>query len=477
MSATFSSLAGWSVRNLIVFQERIRTLKKPCAKFAIPIVATLALLGSPIVAQPLDAKLFAEKNSFVALASQVTPSVVNIDVEKRQAAFSRFFGDRYQQPERVLSGKGSGVILSAEGIVLTNHHVVDGATDIQVTLHDGRRLSGRVLGSDASTDVAVVKVETESPLPAARIGSSADLPIGSWVMAVGNPYGLEETVTVGILSGKGRDIGVGLYDDFLQTDAAINPGNSGGGLFNSEGQLVGINTAVKGQNLGFAIPIEMAQRVASQLATSGKVSRGFLGVGIQTLTPELRRALKVPDQIKGALLGQILPDGPAAKAGFEPGDLVTEFNGAPVEGEKALLGLVAQAKVGQTVPVKVWRKGASKSLSTSVVERPGPSERAPEVKPSSSAGPESRQLGFRGSDLTAELASRLGVEARQGVVVLEVRPGGRADRAGLRRGDVILEIDGQAVTGFAQFERLASAAKEPVALLVGRGEQQRLVAL
>lgn len=461
-------------------------MKRTLQKFALPVIAGLILTASPSLSQPIDAKLFAEKNSFVGLASQVTPSVVNIDVEKRQAAtnapmddpvFRRFFGDRYQQQERVVSGRGSGVILSPDGVVLTNHHVVAGASDIQVTLHDGRRLTARVLGSDANTDVAVVKVDSPVPLPAARIGSASDLPIGSWVMAVGNPYGLAETVTVGILSGKGRDIGVGLYDDFLQTDAAINPGNSGGGLFNSEGQLVGINTAVKGQGLGFAIPIELAQRVASELQVSGKVSRGFLGVGIQALTPELRQALKVPTDLKGALLGQVFPDGPAAKAGFEAGDIVTEFQGRPVDGERSLLSLVAQAKVGQSVPVKVWRQGAFKSLSTQVAERPTLEQSQESPTPEPTQKPESQRLGLQGSELTPELATRLGVSATQGVVVMDVRPGGRADKAGLRRGDVILKADNQVVKSLSDLEQRIAKSQQSVALLVVRGQQQRLVAI
>lgn len=461
-------------------------MKRFCSQLLVSFLATLSLCATCVLAQPTEARIFAEKNSFVALASQVTPSVVNIDVEKRQSAraqtlpfddpfFRRFFGERFAQPERVLSGRGSGVILSADGTVLTNHHVVDGATDIQVTMHDGRSLSGRVLGSDPSTDVAVIKVESSEPLPAARIGNSAQLPIGSWVMAVGNPYGLRETVTVGILSGKGRDIGVGLYDDFLQTDAAINPGNSGGGLFDSEGRLIGINTAVKGQNLGFAIPIEMAQRVASQLASTGKVSRGFLGVGLQTLTPELRQALKVPDEIKGALLGQILPDGPAVASGLSPGDIVLEFNGSPVETEKSLLAMVAQSTVGDTVEMKVWRKGQILTVRTEVAERPAP-EAAQRPERPSEAAPQMGELGLRLGEVTPEIASRLGVKAGQGLVVLETRPGGRADRAGLRRGDVILEIDGAVARHSGELERKAKGSKSPVALLVTRASQQRLVA-
>lgn len=364
----------------------------------LPVLAALLLSQTPAWSQPsgTDAKIFAERNSFVGLASQVTPSVVNIDVEKHQSrrtsglpfddpAFQRFFGDFPQRTqERVVTGKGSGVIISADGLVLTNNHVVEGASDIKITLQDGRQFTATLVGNDPSTDVAVVKIQANEPLPAAKMGSSLNLPIGSWLMAVGNPYGLEETVTVGILSGKGRVIGAGLYDDFLQTDAAINPGNSGGGLFNSEGELVGINTAVTGQNLGFAIPIEMARRVATDLQAHGKVMRGYLGVGLEELTPELREALKMPTGMKGALLGQILPDGPAARGGLQAGDVVLELDGHPIANERALLSVVAQSSVGKSVPVKVWRDGQQLDLQTPVAERPAEvSSRQPEPEAAS----------------------------------------------------------------------------------------------
>ena len=342
-------------------------MKLKAKRVVLPLISILCLAQAPAFSQPIDAKLFAERNSFVALAGRVTPSVVNIDVIKRSTSaaadlpfddptFRRFFGEvPEQEREREVSGSGSGVIISADGLILTNNHVVSGASDIEVTLQDGRQLKARLLGLDPSTDVAVLKGESSTPLPAAVIGSSESLPIGSWLMAVGNPYGLEETVTVGILSGKGREIGVGIYDDFLQTDAAINPGNSGGGLFNSEGQLVGINTAVAGQGIGFAIPIEMAQRVANELQARGKVQRGYLGVAIQDLTPSLREALRLPPEVKGALLGQVLAGGPAAKGGLQPGDVVVEFEGQPIANQKALLARVAQARAGSTAQLKVWR--------------------------------------------------------------------------------------------------------------------------
>lgn len=454
--------------------------------------AALFVAPAPIWAQPIDAKLFAERNSFVGLASRVTPSVVSIDIEKTEVRESaaaempfddpimrRFFGDSAQgEPqERVLAGKGSGVIISPDGVVLTNDHVVSGASDITITLQDGRQFKARLLGSDPTTDVAVVKIEAPEALPAARLGDSASLPIGSWLMAVGNPHGLEETVTVGILSGKGRVIGAGLYDDFLQTDAAINPGNSGGGLFDSEGQLVGINTAVAGQGIGFAIPIEMAQKVAADLRAHGKVMRGYLGVAIQDLTPALREALKLPADVKGALLGQVLAEGPAGHSGLLPGDVVLALDGQPVANQRALLSMVAQSKVGAPVSLKVWRAGKTLTLSSQVAQRPddGAASATP-VKPSRPSAREDSK-GFRATTVTPELANRFQLPVDHGAVIQEVRQGSPAARAGLRAGDVVSQADGRPVASAEDLDRIVDSAGGSVALLVARGDRQVFMAL
>jgi serine protease Do len=462
-------------------------VKLNAKRVVLPLISILCLAQAPAFSQPIDAKLFAERNSFVALAGRVTPSVVNIDVIKRSTSaaadlpfddptFRRFFGEVPEpEREREVSGSGSGVIISADGLILTNNHVVSGASDIEVTLQDGRQLKARLLGLDPSTDVAVLKVESSTPLPAALIGSSESLPIGSWLMAVGNPYGLEETVTVGILSGKGREIGVGIYDDFLQTDAAINPGNSGGGLFNSEGQLVGINTAVAGQGIGFAIPIEMAQRVANELQARGKVQRGYLGVAIQDLTPSLREALRLPPEVKGALLGQVLAGGPAAKGGLQPGDVVVEFEGHPIANQKALLARVAQARVGSTAQLKVWRRGRTESLSTAIAERP--SEVAEAAPRPAAATSKTAGSGFSAVNLTPELARRLGLPQSTGVVIQQVRQGSPAARAGLRAGDVITQANGQAISSMEDLDRVLLQTEKAIALLVTRGQRQLFLAL
>lgn len=466
-------------------------LKRGMRRQILSSLCALTLISAPVWAEPMDAKLFAERNSFVQLASSVTPSVVSIDIEKHQAApaamnlpfddpmLRRFFGDSPigESQERVVTGKGSGVIISSDGVVLTNDHVVSGASDITITLQDGRQFKARLLGADPSTDVAVVKIDAPEALPAARLGSSEGLPIGSWLMAVGNPHGLEETVTVGILSGKGRVIGAGLYDDFLQTDAAINPGNSGGGLFNSEGELVGINTAVAGQGIGFAIPIEMAQKVASDLRAHGKVMRGYLGVAIQDLTPSLRQALKLPVEVKGALLGQVLETGPAAQAGLQPGDVVTELDGQPVPNQRALLGLVAKSQVGSPVSLKVWRQGKTLSLTSQVAQRPeeGAGAAAPARQTKSVARSDTK--GFRAATMTPELANRFDLPLERGVLIQEVREGSPAARAGLRKGDIISQADGRAVTTVEELTRILDGASSAIALLVARGDRQIFMAI
>lgn len=447
------------------------------------LMVAASLIQLPVWAQTTEGHVAQERQSFVQLASEVTPSVVNIDVSKkavRRASslpfddpiFRRFFGEfpLGQDQETVVTGKGSGVIIRSDGLILTNNHVVSGASDVEVTLKDGRQLKATVIGTDPTTDLAVLRVTSPQALPAAKLGRAEDLPIGSWLMAVGNPYGLQETVTVGILSGKGRVIGAGLYDDFLQTDAAINPGNSGGGLFDIRGELVGINTAVAGQNLGFAIPIEIAQRVASELESHGKVVRGYLGVGIQDLTPSLREGLKVPSGIEGALVGQVLDKSPGAVAGLRPGDVVVEFDGRRIGSQRTFLSRVAQAKVGVPTPLKVYRKGQLVQLKVTVGERPGEVAKS-QAEPTSLSKQSSEDLGFQVADLTPELAHRLKIASRQGAVVATVRPGSPAARAGLRVGDVILEANGGPIARASDFERALKAGADSVALLIARGDQ------
>jgi serine protease Do len=307
-----------------------------------------------------------ELGTFAQLFKELNPSVVNISVVKMPS----------QQPAEKrseVSGQGSGVIVTTDGEVLTNNHVIDGATEIRVKLFDGRVLDAEVIGTDESTDLALLKLKDTSNLPVARLGDSEDLEIGEWVMAIGNPFGLEATVTVGVLSGKGRVIGAGPYDDYLQTDTSINPGNSGGPLFNLAGEVVGINTAIirGGQGIGFSIPINMAKSVAVQLKENGKVERGFIGAGVQPITPALKSALSIPGSVSGAVVSYLVENGPAERAGLERSDLILSVDEQPVENDRELLRQVATLRAGSTVPIEIYRDGKRKTLSIEIAPRPG----------------------------------------------------------------------------------------------------------
>lgn len=323
------------------------------------------------LAQPEDetqAQVQRELGTFARLAKQLKPSVVNISVVKqRRFALENPFLD--VEPS---SGQGSGVIISPDGYVLTNHHVVAERGEVRVTLMDDTELKATLVGTDPNTDLALLKLTADRPLPAARLGDSKALEVGDWVMAIGNPFGLEATVTVGVLSGTGRTIGASPYDDFLQTDAAINPGNSGGPLFNTAGEVVGINTAIlpAGQGIGFAVPINLAREVVEQLKQQGKVVRGFVGIGIAPITAEVREKLSLPADQRGALVASIIPGGPAEQAGAQVQDVVTEINGRAVESDRDLLNQIAATPVGSTADLNVLRDGRQVTLKVSVAERP-----------------------------------------------------------------------------------------------------------
>ncbi len=316
-----------------------------------------------------DAQVNRELGTFAKLAKQLKPAVVNIVVVKagRQVIIRNFQVSQVPQ-----EGQGSGVIISPDGYVLTNNHVVQGATDLKVTLMDDRELPAKVIGADSGTDLALIKLQSDKPLPYARLGDSSKLEVGDWVMAIGNPFGLEATVTVGVLSGSGRTLGNNLYDEFLQTDAAINPGNSGGPLFNTAGEVVGINTAIlsSGQGIGFAIPINLAKDIVAQLQDQGKVVRGFVGIGIAPLTDELRQQLQLDDSLQGALVASVVPGGPADQAGAQKADVVTSINGHKVTSDRDLLTQIAAAKVGSTANLEVMRSGKELTLKVNVAERP-----------------------------------------------------------------------------------------------------------
>lgn len=411
-----------------------------------------------------DAQVKRELGTFAKLARDLKPSVVGISVVKQGGPAFNFPGARSPDTE----GQGSGVIISADGQVVTNNHVVEGAKEIRVKLQDGRELKARVAGTDANTDLALLRVESDAPLPAARLGSSKDLAVGDWVMAIGNPFGLAATVTVGVLSGKGRVIGAGPYDDFLQTDASINPGNSGGPLFNTAGEVVGINTAIVkgGQGIGFAIPIDLAQFVVGQLDEKGRVVRGFVGLGIQALTPSLRRGLDLPPDLQGALVSSVVEGGPADLAGAQLQDVVVAIDGHPVSSDRELLDRVARTPVGTHATLTIFRDGKERQLRLTIGERPD----QPELSQSGSPEPKDSEprLGVRIQDVTPAVGRHLGLEDFSGVVVVDVLPGTPADRSGIQPGDVIHQVGKYRVEDSREFLARLKAEPGDLALLVER---------
>jgi serine protease Do len=417
--------------------------------------------------------------SFAGLAERLSPTVVNVQVTKVAQVgafgmpdgpegpygefFRRFFQDRPQRPERHrMHGSGSGVIISRDGYILTNNHVVDGAQEVTVTLADQRVYKAKVVGRDPKTDLAVLKIEAKEPLPVASMGDSDQLKVGDWVLAIGNPFGLSHSVTAGIVSAKGRVIGAGPYDDFIQTDAPINPGNSGGPLFNMQGEMVGINTAIvsSGQGIGFAIPINIAKPLIPQLERTGEVTRGYLGVSIQSITPELAKALKLEDR-QGALVAEVVPGGPAARAGIQQGDVIVAFNGKAVKDAHDLPAMAAESPVGQKVTLTVRREGATQQLPITVGKLP--SEKAAREE---SAQPSQSQWGLQLQDVTPQTASRLGLTTDHGVIVVGVQPGSPAEQAGLREGDLILEVNHQPVHSVQEVREELAKAHDNASLLL-----------
>src|SRR4030042_396275 len=411
---------------------------------------TVVSAGSAISETPMVPANFSD------LAEKVRPGVVNIQVVKKvknvgfgfpnfsgnpfgeKNPFGDFFGPFSEgNPPGSFEqrGVGSGFVMSREGYILTNNHVVEDADQIKVKLSNGEEYDGKVVGRDPKTDLALVKVEGSSDLHPLNLGNSEDLKVGSWGVAVGSPFGLEQTVTAGIVSAKGRVIGSGPYDDFIQTDASINPGNSGGPLINMKGEVVGINTAIiaSGQGIGFAIPINMAKEIAPQLQEKGHVTRGWLGVSIQQVTPELAKSFGLKEK-KGALVAQVVSGSPAAKAGIEQGDVILEFDGKEVSDSKDLPRMVASTPVRKAVIIKLSRNG--KVLDRQV--KAGEMEEKVEVAKAPSSH---KPLGITVQNITPEIAKGLGLKKDAGVVVTGIEAGSPAANAGIQTGDVIREVN------------------------------------
>ncbi|HSO67929.1 MAG TPA: DegQ family serine endoprotease [Desulfatirhabdiaceae bacterium] len=416
--------------------------------------------------------------NFSDLADQVRAGVVNIQVSKKvsNAEFPHFrgkpFGDRNpfgdffgpfggNRPDRKQQGVGSGFIISADGYILTNNHVVEDADQIRVKLSDGKEMDGRIIGRDPKTDLAIVKIDGATDLHPLKLGDSDTLKVGNWVVAVGSPFGLEQTVTSGIISAKGRVIGSGPYDNFIQTDASINPGNSGGPLINMQAEVVGINTAIvaSGQGIGFAIPINMAKEIAPQLQKKGHVTRGLLGVNIQDVTPEMARYFGLKEA-RGALVAMVVADGPAEKAGILQGDVIVTFNGQPVVESRDLSRIVASTPVGETVTVQVMRDGKAFALQAKVGEMDSDS-------PTGDSGDSShKSLGMSVQNLTPQIAGELGLKKNVGVVVTDVEPGSAAAEAMIRKGDVIREVNRKPVMNATDFAEKIKTAKDDESLLL-----------
>ncbi len=415
--------------------------------------------------------------SFADLAERVSPGVVNIQTSKtvKGAAVPKafedfFFGgpfeERFGQEHKVPS-LGSGFVVSPDGYIVTNNHVVENVDTIRVKLLEGPELEAEVVGRDPKTDIALIRVKPDVDLTALPLGDSKTVRPGDWVVAIGNPFGLEHTVTAGIISAKHREIGQGSYDDYIQTDASINPGNSGGPLLNLKGEVIGINTAInpRALRIGFAVPVNMAKDILPQLRAQGHVTRGWLGVVIQRITPELAEHLDLGDQ-HGALVTRVIPGGPAEEAGVERGDVIVEFDGKKIEEFNDLPRVVASTPISKDVKLEVRREGKTKTLRATVVAM---EEGEEEVVASAETGDET-EFGLRVQDLTPELAQELGVDEKRGAVVSAVEPGSPADEAGLNRGDVILEVDRNEIDGAGALRDQLAAAGEGALLLVRRGD-------
>jgi serine protease Do len=407
--------------------------------------------------------------SFADLAEKLKPAVVNISTtktirtghgERRSPLgrspldryfwgddfFDRFFGEN-QQREFKQRSLGSGFIISHDGYIITNSHVVEKADKIRVKLSTGKEYDAKIIGKDSKMDLALIKIKSGESMPVSEIGDSDKLRVGDWVLAIGNPFGLEQTVTAGIVSAKGRVIGAGPYDNFIQTDASINPGNSGGPLFNMEGKVIGINTAIvaQGQGIGFAIPINMAKVILQDLKLKGKVTRGWLGVSVQDITEDIAKNLRLRD-IRGALVSDVFRGEPAEKAGMKAGDIITEVNRKKIKDSHELLINIASFHVGDKIEIKVIRDAQEKTLYMIVAERKG----QPEI---ASTKEEVENYGMTVQEITPEIAKYLGVQSRNGVVVIEVKDGSPADEKGIQPQDIILQINKVKISSVKEFMR------------------------
>jgi len=465
------------------------------AAFSLPLSSIDVEDGNPLIhkAHAVSAKSMPlGSNIFVEIAKKQNPAVVNISTKAKrrvrvprtpkaprgpgqdpfQDFYDRFFGDRDRKQPR--SGMGSGFIIDKEGHILTNNHVIHGADEIIVLIEEGgngeKEYKAKLVGTDSKTDIALIKLVLEEGdrknFPVLTLGNSDNLEVGEWVVAIGNPFGLSHTVTVGVVSAKERNIGSGPYDEFIQTDASINPGNSGGPLMNIKGEVIGINTAIISGNsggnvgIGFAIPINIAKGILKDLKEKGSVTRGWLGVMIQKITPDLAESFKL-DQTEGALVGDVIPNSPAERAGIQRGDVIVRFDSHEVRTMESLPKIVGGTPPGKAVKVEVIRDGKKKTLSVTIAVLTDEKMKVAALDP----------MGIQVQDITPDIAQSLNLEEVEGVLVSDVTPGESGGDAGLKRGDIITEVNRKKIKNTSDYERVTTKLKRggTALMLVKRG--------
>ncbi len=465
-------------------------------------LAALVILSIAITALPLQARSLFSDNGFVEIVKKANPAVVHIRVEQsvnsrgmnsdqfdemfNHPFFERFFGPQQRrnphQREYKQRGQGSGFIISPDGYILTNNHVVDNADKITVILSDEREFNASLIGADPQSDVALIKIDEGSGLPTLPLGNSDALEVGEWVIAIGNPFGLSQTVTAGVVSAKGRSsVGINEYENFIQTDAAINPGNSGGPLVNIKGEVVGINSALYSRTggymgIGFAIPINMVKSIQDQLKDSGKVTRGWLGVGIQDVTKELALSFGL-DKAEGILVSMVQDDSPAQKAKIQQGDIILRLNDMKLDDTADLRNKVAALLPGSIATLNVIRDGKERSIAVTIGERASDKESGSASPDSSDSGLSPFGLTFQ--ELSPEIAERFGYKDKKGIIISTVEPGSPAAEAGLRPGQLVQEINREVVKNLQDLEGALQGAADPKRLLlrISTGNNSRYVPL
>jgi serine protease Do len=456
----------------------------------IALVAGIMVIDNHFIGSIADAKsteYFNRPASFTQLAEMVSPAVVNIRTVKTikgggpvfrqfqrdphgknspfKEFFERYFGEDFQREFKQPS-LGSGFIIDEDGFVVTNNHVIEDADQIKVKLNDEREFNAKIVGRDPNTDIALLKIESDGNLPTAKLGDSDALKVGQWVMAIGSPFGLEHTVTAGIVSAKGRVIGSGPYDDFIQTDASINPGNSGGPLLNLKGEVVGINTAIiaSGQGIGFAIPINLAKDIIVALKDEGEVTRGWLGVAIQDLNGDMAEYYGIEDK-KGVFVANVFEGDPAERAGIKAKDIILEVDGKKIKTSRQLTGMIARIPVGESARIKILRDGKEKTVKVKIAKR-SEEKLAARGRPKEQA----EEFGIHVTDLTPEITQRFNMDETSGVIVTHVKNGTQGDDADVRVGDIIKEINRRPVKNTGDYQAILNqlSSGESVNLFIRR---------